>query len=191
MKIIRIAALFVIAAINLAACNGNTKKSEKDLSKSDTATIQSPVSTNTFPVKEVVAAYLNIKNALAKDNSKEAASAGTELKNILSGIDIASLSAEQGKIYQGLQDDLKEHSEHIAGNGGKIDHQRSHFEMLSMDIADLVKAFGNGGQILYTTFCPMANDSKGATWVSEFKEIKNPYMGKKMLTCGTVKDTIK
>lgn len=187
---IKITTLFVVAAINLAACNGNTKNSEKNISNSDTATIQVPVSTKAFPVKEVVTAYLNIKNALAKDNSKDAAAAGTELKDILSGIDVTSLPAEQGKVYNGLKDDLKEHSEHIADNGGKIDHQRSHFEMLSLDIADLVKTFGNGGQTLYTTFCPMANDSKGATWISELKEIKNPYMGKKMLTCGTIKDTI-
>ncbi len=188
--------LFAIAAINLAACNGNSKTSEvvkdsADIGQSTVDAAKSNVSTIAFPVNEVIGGYLKIKNALVKDNSKEAASAGKELTGILSAIEIASLSPEQAKAYQGIQSDLKEHIEHISTNGGKIDHQRSHFEMLSSDIADLVSSFGNGGQRLYKDFCPMANDGKGATWLSELKEIKNPYMGKKMPTCGTIKDTIK
>jgi hypothetical protein len=191
---IKITSLFLITAINLAACNSNSKSSEavKDtVSTEDTTNNQTPVSTVAFPVKEVIAEYLKIKNALVKDNSQEAANAGKELTRVLSGIDITSLSPDQAKVYQGLQDDLKEHSEHISTNGGKIDHQRSHFEMLSVDIADLLKAVGNGGETLYKDFCPMANDGKGAIWLSELKEIKNPYMGKKMSTCGIIKDTIK
>ena len=55
---------------------------------------------------------------------------------------------------------------------------------------DMVKAFG-GGQLLYQDFCPMYNNQKGAAWLSETKEIKNPYLGKKMPTCGSVKEEIK
>jgi hypothetical protein len=36
----------------------------------------------------------------------------------------------------------------------------------------------------------MANNNKGALWLSEVKEIKNPYFGSKMLTCGSVKKQI-
>lgn len=186
--------LLAIAAIQMAACNGDSKKTETE---TDTAGQASADSTNStvaaasFPISEVVSGYLKIKNALVKENSQEAADAGKELSANLASINIASLSPEHAKVYQALQDDLKEHSEHIATNGGKIDHQRSHFEMLGLDIADLIKGVGTGGQTLYSDFCPMANDGKGATWLSELKEIKNPYMGKKMLTCGTIKDTIK
>ena len=63
--------------------------------------------------------------------------------------------------------------------------------MLSKDIADLIKTFGTGGQTLYKDFCPMASDGKGAIWISEVKEIKNPYLGSKMPECGSVKETIK
>ena len=95
------------------------------------------------------------------------------------------------KSYMDLADDLKEHAEHIGANAGKIAHQREHFVMLSKDVADLIKTFGNGGQTLYKDFCPMANNGKGAIWISELKEIKNPYQGSKMLTCGSVKETLK
>lgn len=89
-----------------------------------------------------------------------------------------------------IADDLKENAEHIGANADKLAHQREHFVMLSKDIADLVKTFGNGGQTLYKDFCPMANDGKGAVWISEMKEIKNPYFGKALPTCGSVKETI-
>jgi Cu(I)/Ag(I) efflux system membrane fusion protein len=36
----------------------------------------------------------------------------------------------------------------------------------------------------------MANDNKGATWISKDKNIINPYFGDKMLTCGSVESVI-
>jgi Protein of unknown function (DUF3347) len=195
MKMIRTAIFFAFAAINIAACNGNEKTNETEKGTAVAGSSADPASNTTttvnFPISEVVAGYLKIKNALVKESSQEAANAGKELSGTLSAIDIASLSQDQARVYQALQGDLKEHSDHIATNSGKIDHQRSHFEMLGLDIADLIKGVGNAGQTLYKDFCPMANDGKGAVWLSESKEIKNPYMGKKMMACGVIKDTIK
>lgn len=36
----------------------------------------------------------------------------------------------------------------------------------------------------------MANDSKGANWLSKENNIKNPCFGSKMLSCGKVVETI-
>jgi hypothetical protein len=33
----------------------------------------------------------------------------------------------------------------------------------------------------------MADEGKGAIWISELKDIKNPYFGSEMLTCGSVR----
>lgn len=201
MKIIAICV--VILGASLAACNSNKQQAPaavtienkkdtvspgNDLKASASATIK-PVST--FPQKEILNGYLQLKNALANDNSKEAATAGNAIVSVLAKVDTLSLSGSQQKVYADLQDDAREHAEHIGANPGKLDHQREHFEMLSKDVNDLIKNFGNGGQTLYRDFCPMANDGKGASWISEVKEIKNPYMGKKMATCGSVKETFK
>jgi hypothetical protein len=62
--------------------------------------------------------------------------------------------------------------------------------MMSEDVYDVAKAFG-GGQALYHDHCPMANDNKGAMWLSEMKEVKNPYFGGKMNECVTVPEVIK
>ena len=61
--------------------------------------------------------------------------------------------------------------------------------MLSEVVYDLVKNFG-GGRPLYHDHCPMARDKQGAMWISEMKEIKNPYFGAEMPACGTVEEVI-
>ena len=184
-----------IIATTLAACN-NSADTKKIGVQNDTATKAAeqkevPKANTVFPSKEIITGYLQLKNALTKDNSKDAAAAGNAIVATLATVDMKSLSAEQMKSYMEIADDLKENAEHIANNTGKLDHQREHFEMLSKDMADLVKTFGNGGQTLYKDFCPMFNDGKGASWISETKEIRNPYLGKAMPTCGTMKAEIK
>lgn len=176
--------------------NGDTcYKCGMYLKEVKSSTTPSTVSSNkdvkaTVSVKEIVNAYLQLKNAFAKDNSTDAASAGTLLENDFKNFDRTALSEAQKKTFEDIADDASEHAEHIGKNGGNIAHQREHFEMLSKDMYDLVRAFG-GGQPLYKDFCPMYNKGKGAFWISETKEISNPYLGKAMPTCGTVKEEIK
>ena len=194
----------VIAAITFTACNSSTDKAtENKSSGTNTAKVtpQTDISPATPPpvaetkaavsIKEIVTAYLQLKNAFTKDNSNDAASAGTSLETAFKTFDKTALSTDQKKTFEDVEDDAREHAEHIGKNGGNIAHQREHFVMLSKDMADLIKTFGNGGQTLYKDFCPMANDGKGAIWISEVKEIKNPYLGSKMPTCGTMKEEIK
>lgn len=138
----------------------------------------------------IVEHYLHLKNALAADNGKEAATAGTALEAAFKKFDKKDLTAPQQKAYTDIEDDAREHAEHIGANAGDIDHQREHFDMLSKDVYDLVTAFGSP-QPLYKDYCPMYNDKKGAIWLSEAKPIKNPYYGKMMLSCGSVKEEIK
>ncbi|MBK7381063.1 MAG: DUF3347 domain-containing protein [Ignavibacteriales bacterium] len=139
---------------------------------------------------KMVEHYLHLKNALVNDNSKDAAASGKEIVNTMKTLDKSLLTDEQKKIYEDVENDAREHAEHIGENAGKIEHQREHFDILSNDLYDLVKAFGSE-KVLYKDFCPMYNDKEGAMWLSEIKEIKNPYYGKKMLTCGSVKEEIK
>lgn len=141
-----------------------------------------------FSTGDIVSNYLKIKNALTQDNSKAAASAGKQLVASLQSASSASLNDKQKKEFADIAEDAQEHSEHIGDNAGKIDHQREHFVMLSKDVADLINTFG-APQKLYQDFCPMYNDGKGAAWISESKEIKNPYYGSEMLSCGSIKKT--
>jgi Protein of unknown function (DUF3347) len=180
----------VTAIVAFTACNSDSSKSPIE-TKMNKDTIQAnTVETKKAPTNEVVNYYFQMKNALADDNGKDAASAGKAIVEALSKLDTTAFTIDQKKVYTDMEDDIRENAEHIGDNAEKIAHQREHFEMLSKDIYELVKKFG-AGQTVYQDFCPMYNNKKGATWISETREIKNPYLGKEMPTCGTVKEEIK
>lgn len=186
----------VILAIATASCNnGSNTESKKteDTTQAKNITTQESAKRDANvngSMKEMVAQYLQMKNALANDNGKDAATAGKAFVESMGKMDKNSLTGDKKKKWDDVSDDAKEMAEHIGDNANKIEHQREHFDMLSQDMYDMVKTFG-AGQTLYTDFCPMYNDKKGAMWLSEAKEIKNPYLGKKMPTCGSVKEEIK
>ena len=197
----------IVSAITFTACNSNDNKNEKDSMsemKSDTTkqaltsddkdvkevspTFASVDATAASYIKNIVDHYLHIKNALANDIENEAASGAKMISETLAKVDKSYFTPEQKKVYDENEGDLKEHAEHISKS--KIEHQREHFSMMSEDVYSLAKAFG-GGRTLYHDHCPMANNNKGAMWISEMAEIKNPYMGSSMPTCGTVEEKIK
>ena len=192
---------FAIAAVTLTACNNssdsgnNTTKKQDESSRMAADPAKSPDTTamagaNTEgSMKEMVGQYLQMKNALANDDGKGAAAAGNAFVASMGKMDKTTLTGNKLKSWNDLSDDAKEMAEHIGKNADRLEHQREHFEMLSGDMYDMVKAFG-GGMVLYKDFCPMYGD-KGAFWLSEIKEIKNPYFGKQMPTCGSVKEEIK
>ena len=200
------------AAVFAASCNNSNSKNEheghdmsantttpapaehasadsKDV-KAVTASFTDVDANAAAAIKAIVDHYLHVKNALSSDNSADAATGAKAMLAAVGKMDKSLLSAEQKKTYDGLEEGLKEHAKHIADKGDDIKHQRDHFDELSMDVYELVKAFG-GGRTLYHDHCPMAKDNQGALWVSETKEIKNPYFGAGMLTCGTVEEVLK
>lgn len=193
--------LFVgaIAAITFLAACTNDKGSTQTTSTKTTETA-APAASYTPPagvdakvtesLKPVIDGYLKLKNALAADNRKDAAAAGKTIIDALAGVNTGAMTTAQKSVYDGLVADIREHAEHTSTNASNIAHQREHFEMLSKDLYDLVKTFG-GGQKLFYAHCPMAFDNKGASWVSESEEIRNPYFGDEMLECGEVKEELK
>jgi len=134
--------------------------------------------------------YLKLKNALVQDNSKTAAKAGKTLFDSFENLDKSKIEKSNLKEYNEIVEDAMEHAEHIGENDDNIEHQREHFEILSTDLSDLIKLLGTD-RTLFVDKCPMYNDGKGGKWISETKEIKNPFYGDKMMKCGSVISTIK
>jgi hypothetical protein len=136
---------------------------------------------------EIIDGYLQLKNALVEDNKASAAEAGSVILKAFSNFDMTKLTDAQHKEYMEIVENAKEQAEHIVKS--PIDHQREHFEVLSNDVNDLIALLGTD-KTLYETFCPMYNNQKGAMWLSETDEIKNPFLGNKMLKCGKVQKKI-
>jgi uncharacterized protein (DUF885 family) len=146
-----------VTAIFLVACNNGSKQSSASADTSASTmtadsndsdrNINSSQTMNKSSVSEIVAAYLQLKNALANDDGNGAANAGQTMTAALQKFDKSSLNGDQKKTYADMESDLKENAEHIGENADKIAHQREHFDMLSQDMYDLVKTF-NAGEVL-------------------------------------------
>ncbi|WP_069659014.1 DUF3347 domain-containing protein [Arcticibacter eurypsychrophilus] len=181
----------IILLFGITSCNTGTKQnSTSSVTGNGTEQITAKAPSATASSTEgIIDSYIKLKNALTQDDDQDAAIAGKELIASLDSFDKSSLNEAQAKEYTDIYEDAREHAAHIGANAGNIKHQREHFETLSKDVYDLVKAVG-GTQKLYYVNCPMYNDNKGANWLSEIKEIQNPYLGKQMPECGTVKEEL-
>lgn len=139
---------------------------------------------------ELYSHYTHLTFALSGDDDKEAVSAAKGILASFPKIDKNGFSDEQKKEFAELEASIREHAEHIADNAGNIDHQREHLDIMSTDFYDLLTDFGTPKPV-YKVFCPMYNDNKGTFWLSDSREVKNPYYGKEMLSCGEVQEEIK
>ena len=185
--------LFVVTAIIFVACNNNAEQSNSERESKEMEHAEHKHSSTESEVQKdvnanvIIDTYLQLKNALVADNEKEAAEAGKIMLAAFSNFDMVSLTEEQHKQYMEIANDAKEHAEHIMTS--EIGHQREHFEILSIDVKDLISLIGTDKK-LYQDFCPMYNDGKGAIWISEIKEVKNPFYGSEMLNCGEMQKEI-
>lgn len=188
--------LIASSILALTACNGNTEKkaaSTEQTSAPVTETIPSDNSTENPEqgnFSELFSHYQHLTFALSSDNDKEAANASKGMLEALSKIKSDGFSAEDKTTYEDIAADIKEHAEHISDNVGNIAHQREHLVVLSKDFYDIAKEFGTE-KPMYKIFCSMYDDNNGAYWLSDSKEVKNPYYGEDMLTCGEVQEELK
>lgn len=146
--------------------------------------------TDAIGLQQVISSYLSVKNALTKDNGVEVRAAAKSLYDAIQHVPMDKLTAVQHKVWMEYNAKLSYDAEHIKGTD-ELEHQREHFSKLSLNIYAMLQALHTNTIDLYYQFCPMANDGKGAYWVSESEIITNPYFGKKMLKCGSTKETLK
>lgn len=119
--------------------------------------------------------YIHLKDALVASKTDEAKKGASELKKALKDVNGSAAAIEAASKL---------------ANTSELKEQRELFSTLSNEMAGLVKGGKLSMGMLYLEYCPMANDNTGAYWLSNEKEIKNPYFGDKMLKCGTVKEMI-
>jgi hypothetical protein len=196
---------FMSAGIWLSACRGEQNKNAKNASEikktinTDTVAIDKNIKEIkptfndikpgvTAALNEIIKDYLEIKSALANNDESDAKDKGKELFDALSNFDKSLLTAEQKKVYESEEDELKEDAEHIGKS--KLEHQREHFSMMSESIYAIVKAFGSSQQ-LYNIYCANAENGEGAMWLSETADYKNPYMGNAKDTCFAIQERIR
>lgn len=124
------------------------------------------------PVKSVFDHYLKIQGELAKDSMKGVGEHASAIAKEVGGDDMKRLPPTVAKQAETL------------AKAGDIAAARKAFKPLS-DLLIKYLADNNVPKgTYYEVYCPMAS----ASWLQSSKDIKNPYMGKAMLTCGVIKD---
>jgi copper chaperone CopZ len=167
---------------------GKTEKVE--LAVSDSIVPQKDeVAVKTDQLVSVFENYFLVKDALVTSNGTSASTSAQLLVKALALIDMNKLSEAEHLVWMKIAKDLKEDAMHISGTKD-IEHQRDHFGSLSDNMYALMKVSENNSTVYYQ-HCPMANDGKGANWLSLESTIKNPFYGAKMLSCGKTVETIK
>ena len=140
-------------------------------------------------LKAVFDNYFAVKDALVKTDGNTSSTKAKELLTAISTVKMEKLSTEEHNVWMKVMKDLSFDAEHIADTK-EASHQRDHFMTLSKNMYALIKVSKTETPTYYQ-FCPMANDGKGANWLSKENAVKNPYYGSQMLSCGKTVETIK
>ncbi|RAJ82238.1 uncharacterized protein DUF3347 [Chitinophaga dinghuensis] len=101
---------------------------------------------------------------------------------------IAANAIGEGVVRLQLKESMKQEADKIVATAD-IELQRKAFATLSKELIALIEQSGVQAGTLYVDFCPMAMEDNGASWISAARDIRNPYFGEKMLTCGGIKST--
>ena len=137
------------------------------------------VSTATTNVP-VLNSYLDIKNALVKDNFEQAKKAAADFQTALEGADILSAAQKKG---------LKQSAAKLA-QAKDLTSMREQFASFSHQLYQVEQASDLTDQTLYWQHCSMALGGQGANWLSLEEKVQNPYMGQRMPGCGSVQETL-
>jgi copper chaperone CopZ len=140
-------------------------------------------------LKTVFDKYFELKDALVKTDGNLASAKAKELVESIKAVKMEKLATDEHAVWMKVMKDLSFDAEHIAGTKDS-EHQRDHFMALSKNMHELMKA-SKMEMPVYYMFCPMADNGNGANWLSKEKEIKNPYFGAKMMSCGKVVEELK
>lgn len=135
--------------------------------------------------QSMLSGYYKIKDALVSSDANAAAAAAREFLKVSTGADLNALTAEEAAAIKGCTVILNFDARHIS-ESKDIAHQREHFASLSQSFFKLAKSVKLTDQPGYYDYCPMNR----TYWLSADQAIKNPYYGKQMLTCGSIKDSL-
>lgn len=117
--------------------------------------------------------YYNVKNALVNSNAKTATVA---IANLQKAIQTEADFKQKATLTKAVEKLAK---------AKDLDKQRAVFNEVSTTLWQIVKSAEKTKTTVYYQYCPM----KKAYWLSNEKEIKNPYYGASMLSCGSISET--
>jgi len=177
----KMTSIAVAVALLFAACQSKNAKQENGQQQVDTASSQAMASsnipkTNNEAINALYPHYVTLQKALVAADE-------TQVKEAALLVEEASKQVNEATSLQATATALF--------MAPTLEEQRAAFAHLSDELISLIKATGVQDGEFYLAHCPMAANDQGANWISPTKSIQNPYFGDKMLTCGSITETLK
>jgi hypothetical protein len=160
------------------SCNKNKKpelvtvdENINEIIDNNKANFRSEVRFSDMKIQEIYSLYLSIKVALV---NSESVIVQTETKKLEAIIEDSEENVQLKAISKliSLTKDIKKQRDFFVALSSEVEKRISNTKIIS-------------GKV-YKQFCPMAFNGEGGYWLSDSKEIRNPYYGDKMLVCGRV-----
>ncbi|NLZ96222.1 MAG: efflux RND transporter periplasmic adaptor subunit [Bacteroidales bacterium] len=139
---------------------------------------------------KVYSAYLKMNDAFIETNGEDVAIKSKDVINTLKSVDMSLLKGDPHMIWMDQLEVLNRTINAIS-QSNDIEKQRHEHIEFNLAFYNSIKMFGLENTTTYFQYCPMANNDKGAYWFSDIEEIRNPYFGDVMMSCGEVKEIIK
>ncbi len=162
MKSFLIFVIAVVSSVQLSAHSGNMIKS-------------------TF-VEGLVGQYLEIQEALAADDLQRANASASDLAkklNLEPNLNMKKPYIQMKKSAVGIK------------KAGDIANARESFADLSAAVLEMIPLVGAKLETpLYQAYCAMAFDGRGGAWLQAGQTVANPYYGKQMLRCGSLRSQV-
>ncbi|MBT8210423.1 MAG: DUF3347 domain-containing protein, partial [Eudoraea sp.] len=135
--------------------------------------------------KKLLPSYLKMKDAFVSGEAVAAAREALNASDQMVKLDRTGMGSMELAHLDNSIGLLKSISE-----SEKLKSQRAYFVDLNVHMVALASNLKSLDRTLYVQLCPMANNNLGAVWLSAEKEIRNPYYGDEMLTCGKVEQIL-
>jgi len=140
-------------------------------------------------LQAVYDSYILMNEAFVESDAQVVGRTAAKVKSSLRDVDMALLDGDAHMLWMKHLKVLESEIISISSEAD-ISKQRLAFAAFNDAFYASLKAFGLQQGTVYYQYCPMANGDKGAFWLSNIEEIKNPYFGDEMLKCGETRETL-
>ncbi len=182
--------IYVICLL-LAACSGSDEKAKPVVVPQGPLAQSANSDAFNQSFEKLMTDYYALKDAFIAEKKEVVTQSAKDMLMASDSLLLGELKADTSLVATaqtytiGISAELKG----LLGEPG-MDQRRKSFQLISDQLYDLIRTVQYDQAVVYHDFCPMAFNDQGANWLSREAVIRNPYMPKKMLTCGEVKDSI-
>ncbi len=163
--------LIITTVFMVVSCKEqNTKTVSTETSKLNIE-VNSEIQFKNEKADKVFGYYIQLKRALVDGESKRVLELTKNLEKLL--VDDKPFKDAVSR-FSGVED---------------IEEQREIFSDITIYMENVLNESLSSGKV-YKQYCPMAFNNIGGYWLSDEKQIRNPYFGDRMLKCGNIAQVI-